>query len=178
MENSPLSSVDSTKLRESMARRLYRRSVVAGEITLPAVPGMIEYVKMCDTIFAAVGCPFTAEQLQYLRSVLEQQLAEVNSQIRDEERRLKLLRAELAYLEQPRRLERLAVTYLDLGRSLEGTARALFVHPNTVRYRLRRVADITGWDPADPREGFVLQVAITAGRLAAAPGRVTSSLPI
>jgi hypothetical protein len=56
MENSPLSSVDSTKLRESMARRLYRRSVVAGEITLPAVPGMIdEYVKMCDTIFAAVG---------------------------------------------------------------------------------------------------------------------------
>jgi hypothetical protein len=58
MENSPLSSVDSTKLRESMARRLYRRSVVAGEITLPAVPGMIdEYVKMCDTIFAAVGCP-------------------------------------------------------------------------------------------------------------------------
>lgn len=41
-------------------------------------------------------------------------LAQVNSQIRDEERRLKLLRAELAYLEQPRRLERLAVTYLDL----------------------------------------------------------------
>jgi hypothetical protein len=77
MENSPLSSVDSTKLRESMARRLYRRSVVAGEITLPAVPGMIdEYVKMCDTIFAAVGCPFTAEQLQHLRSVLEQQLGE------------------------------------------------------------------------------------------------------
>jgi len=77
----------------------------------------------------------------------------------------------------PALLETVA-TYLDLGRSLEGTARALFVHPNTVRYRLRRVADITGWDPADPREGFVLQVAITAGRLAAAPGRVTSSLPI
>ena len=35
-----------------------------------------EYVKMCDTTFAAVGCPFTAEQLQHLRSVLEQQLAE------------------------------------------------------------------------------------------------------
>jgi len=73
----------------------------------------------------------------------------------------------------PALLETVA-TYLDLGRSLEGTARALFVHPNTVRYRLRRVADITGWDPADPREGFVLQVAITAGRLAEAPGRVTS----
>jgi hypothetical protein len=66
-----------------------------------------------------------------------------------------------------------AATYLDLGRSLEGTARALFVHPNTVRYRLRRVADITGWDPVDPREGFVLQVSITTGRLATPYGGVT-----
>jgi DNA-binding PucR family transcriptional regulator len=62
-----------------------------------------------------------------------------------------------------------AAAYLQFGRSIEGAARALFVHPNTVRYRLRRVADVTGWDPVDPREGFVLQVAIAAGRLADAP---------
>jgi hypothetical protein len=68
----------------------------------------------------------------------------------------------------PALLETVA-TYLDQGRSLEGTARALFVHPNTVRYRLRRVSDITGWDPADPRDGFVLQIAITAGRLTDGP---------
>jgi DNA-binding PucR family transcriptional regulator len=55
--------------------------------------------------------------------------------------------------------------YLDLGRSIEAASRALFVHPNTVRYRLRRVADVTGWDPVDPREGFVLQIAIAVGRL-------------
>ena len=66
----------------------------------------------------------------------------------------------------PAQLLDTAATYLDLGRSLEGTARALFVHPNTVRYRLRRVAEITGWDAADARDGFVLQVGITAGRLA------------
>lgn len=60
-------------------------------------------------------------------------------------------------------------TYLQLGRSIEGTARALFVHPNTVRYRLHRVAKLTGWDAVDAREGFVLQVAIAAGRLADAP---------
>jgi cell division protein FtsL len=41
-------------------------------------------------------------------------LAEVNAQIREEQRRVKLLRAELAYLEQPRRIERLAETYLAL----------------------------------------------------------------
>ncbi|HET9656865.1 MAG TPA: helix-turn-helix domain-containing protein [Kineosporiaceae bacterium] len=69
----------------------------------------------------------------------------------------------------PSLLETVA-SYLQFGRSVEGTARVLFVHPNTVRYRLRRVAEVTGWDPADPREGFVLQVAITAGRLADPPG--------
>lgn len=66
-----------------------------------------------------------------------------------------------------------AATYLDLGRSLEATARQLFVHPNTVRYRLKRVADVSGWDPTDAREGFVLQVAIAVGRLTTA-GRGTS----
>ncbi len=59
--------------------------------------------------------------------------------------------------------------YLESGRSVEATARRLFVHPNTVRYRLKGVAKVTGWDPSHPREGFVLQVAIAAGRLAEAP---------
>jgi SAM-dependent methyltransferase len=63
-------------LKEAMARRLYRRSVVKGEITLPAVPGMIdEYVRMCATLFAGVGREFTAEQLARVRAVLEEQLA-------------------------------------------------------------------------------------------------------
>lgn len=60
--------------------------------------------------------------------------------------------------------------YLNEGRSLEATARLLYVHPNTVRYRLRRIATVTGWDPTEPREGFVLQVAIAAGRLAETNG--------
>ncbi|MEH0109100.1 helix-turn-helix domain-containing protein [Tersicoccus sp. MR15.9] len=55
--------------------------------------------------------------------------------------------------------------YLSLGHSLEATARALFVHTNTVRYRLRRVTDVSGWDPLVPREAFVLQTALVAGRL-------------
>lgn len=63
--------------------------------------------------------------------------------------------------------------YLSLGHSLEATARELFVHANTVRYRLRRVMDVTGWDPLLPREAFVLQVALLVGRLA--PSVNTSS---
>jgi PucR C-terminal helix-turn-helix domain/GGDEF-like domain len=55
-------------------------------------------------------------------------------------------------------------TYLELGFSLEATARQLFVHPNTVRYRLRRVSELTGFSPARGRGGFTLWIAIVLGR--------------
>ena len=55
--------------------------------------------------------------------------------------------------------------YLDGGGSLEGTARALFVHANTVRYRLRRAHEVTGLDPTDARDSYTLRVALTLGRL-------------
>jgi DNA-binding PucR family transcriptional regulator len=60
--------------------------------------------------------------------------------------------------------------YLEQGSSLEATARMLFVHPNTVRYRLRRVTDLTGYTPSDGRDGFTLWAAIILGRLAAHRG--------
>ncbi|MGE2733302.1 PucR family transcriptional regulator [Mycolicibacterium vaccae] len=55
--------------------------------------------------------------------------------------------------------------YLDSGGAIEACARKLFVHPNTVRYRLRRIADFTGRDPTVPRDAYVLRVASTVGRL-------------
>lgn len=55
--------------------------------------------------------------------------------------------------------------YTTTGGSLEATARQLFIHANTVRYRLKRVADITGWDPTSPRDAYVLQFALMTGRL-------------
>jgi PucR C-terminal helix-turn-helix domain/GGDEF-like domain len=58
------------------------------------------------------------------------------------------------------------MTYLEQGNSLEATARLLFVHPNTVRYRLRRVAELTGITPGDGRGGFALWTAVVLGRLA------------
>lgn len=60
-----------------MTRRFYTRSVVKGEITLPAVPSMIdEYVTMCAGLFAGVGRKFSDEELAHLRAVLQGQLAE------------------------------------------------------------------------------------------------------
>ncbi|WP_165985747.1 helix-turn-helix domain-containing protein [Streptomyces sp. YIM 98790] len=61
-------------------------------------------------------------------------------------------------------LETLSV-YLEQASSLEGAARMLFVHPNTVRYRLRRVTDVTGWSPSDVRSAFTLRIALMLGRL-------------
>ncbi len=54
--------------------------------------------------------------------------------------------------------------YFGTGGSIEATARVLFVHPNTVRYRLRAVADLTGFAPGDPRDGFALRIALALGR--------------
>src|SRR6202012_4954164 len=51
-------------------------------------------------------------------------------------------------------------TYLEQGSSLEATARMLFVHPNTVRYRLRRVTELTGYAPSDGRDGVALWVGV------------------
>jgi SAM-dependent methyltransferase len=76
MDNPPVRSVNSALL-EAMTRRLQRRSVVDGKITLPAVPGMIDqYMSLCETLFSTLGRPFTVEQLNHVREVLEGQLAE------------------------------------------------------------------------------------------------------
>ena len=66
--------------------------------------------------------------------------------------------------------------YLDEGGSIEGTARVLFVHPNTVRYRLRRVADLTGLSPGDARQAFTLRIGVVLGRLGSAQSATAENL--
>lgn len=51
------------------------------------------------------------------------------------------------------------------GAVLEAAARALFVHPNTVRYRLRRIGEVTGLSPFVARDAYALQMALAIGRL-------------
>jgi sugar diacid utilization regulator len=57
-----------------------------------------------------------------------------------------------------------AEAFLEQSPSLEGTARLLFVHPNTVRYRLGRITDITGFSATDPRGTLTLRLALMLGR--------------
>lgn len=56
--------------------------------------------------------------------------------------------------------------YFASGGGIEATSRALFVHANTVRYRLGQVADLTGLTPGDPRDALTLQLALVLGRQA------------
>ena len=57
-----------------------------------------------------------------------------------------------------------AAAFLAAGGSLEATARALFVHANTVRYRLRKVVDLVGLDLTAPRGAQVAWLTLVLGR--------------
>ncbi|MGK8505620.1 PucR family transcriptional regulator [Nocardia asiatica] len=83
------------------------------------------------------------------------------------------LRTHLApLLGHPELLETLR-THLDTGMHRLRTARRLHVHPNTVDYRLRRIAQLTGLDPADGRGLWYLRSAL----IASAAGDIPSAIP-
>lgn len=119
------------------------RSAVAGLRALPGwaeAPNPVRADELLPERLLA-GDPLAAEQIQYL------------------------VAAPLHAMGDP--FEETVATYLALGGSLESTARALFVHANTVRYRLGRVSEQVGWDPTDARDGLMLHMAIIVGRLSA-----------
>ena len=68
----------------------------------------------------------------------------------------------------PRRRKRkdysLLVLAADCGGSSDRAARQLFVHPNPVRQRLRRVAQLTGRTLTAPRDVAQLCLALEAAR--------------
>jgi hypothetical protein len=55
---------------------------------------------------------------------------------------------------------------LEHGGGIEATSRNLFVHANTLRYRLRTIERLTGCDLGSPRHRFTAQVALALGALA------------
>ncbi|WP_462417725.1 PucR family transcriptional regulator [Kytococcus sp. Marseille-QA3725] len=63
-----------------------------------------------------------------------------------------------------------AEALLDHGGALEASARALFVHVNTVRYRISRIEQLVGLDLTDPRDAWTLRVALAVHRIDAPRG--------
>ncbi len=58
-----------------------------------------------------------------------------------------------------------AAAWLDGGLGVEGTARSLIVHPNTVRYRLAGITRATGYDLTDPHDAQTVRTALALHRL-------------
>jgi len=50
--------------------------------------------------------------------------------------------------------------FFDSNLNIQETANALFLHKNTVIYRIRKVKEITGYDPQDFQDALALQTAI------------------
>lgn len=50
--------------------------------------------------------------------------------------------------------------YFSRGGSLQAAADALFLHKNTVQYKLRKITKLTRFDPRDPKNAAVFQAAI------------------
>ena len=58
-----------------------------------------------------------------------------------------------------------AAAFLDGAQGVEGTARTLIVHPNTVRYRLAGITKAIGYDLTDAHDAQTVRTALAYHRL-------------
>lgn len=64
-------------MQAAMFQRLCRRLAANGQITLPAVPGMLDaYAEMCSRVFSALGSELVGDQFEGLRAALKSQLTD------------------------------------------------------------------------------------------------------
>lgn len=70
-------------------------------------------------------------------------------------------------------LFRTLMLYLRNGGNYQATAEALFVHRNTLKYRLQRIREISGLDLSDPEISFNLQLATRAWQTTTAMRRMS-----
>ena len=100
-----------------------------------------------------------------LRPVLADDLLEERALLGDAPARSALVSRVHRTLQQSPHLWETAAAYLEGGQGVEGTARALFVHANTVRYRLGAITRETGLDLADPHDALTARLSLLWGRL-------------
>jgi DNA-binding PucR family transcriptional regulator len=132
-------------------------------VTGPVVGGLVDAAMSVQDVFAALRAaaawphaprPVASDELLAERAIAGDARA-VRSLVSDVYR----------HLEADPALLTTADAFISSGGAIEATARALFVHANTVRYRLRRIQDVCGHDLTDGRDRYVIQVALTLGRL-------------
>lgn len=125
---------------------LSAHAAVAGHVAAPGWPSR--------------GRPVAADDLLAERAIAGDDLA-----------RATLMELVQLPLEEHPSLLETARTHLESA-GLEATARTLIVHVNTVRYRLGRITDVTGYDLTDPHEAFTVRVALALGAILEDPSKV------
>lgn len=139
------------------------RSLILGlGAPVPAAGVATEFTRATQALRAAAGFglvgAFTREELGLRAAVVA--LPAVGEQ---------LARLRLAPLdergEDGAQLAEAAAAYLRQGLRLEAAARTLYVHPNTLRNRLRRFEEITGTNLRDPADLAEVWWALTHRRL-------------
>lgn len=161
--------IDSEPTREPLAFSAIAKafSDVFGEgayVFGPTVESVVDAVKSAKAALA--GFSVIAGRRQVSRILSADELIPERALAGDSLARRALLRTTYEPLkEHPLDLLGTLWAYFENGHSLEATARELFVHPNTVRYRLKKTIEVVGWDPGSPRDALTLHIAIILGSM-------------
>jgi hypothetical protein len=133
----------------------------------PTVSGLVEAASSMPEVFAALRA--VAARPDAPRPVAADDLLPERALSGDQRAVRSLVTTVYAKIaEDPSMLET-ADAFVRSGGAIEATARDLFVHANTIRYRLRRISETCGYDLANSRDRYVVQVAISLGRIEGAP---------
>jgi hypothetical protein len=137
-----VSPVQHDYARISLAVRLARTALAA------AVPGTLSLFTDSPILMSAAGSPEISEPI--MNSVF----------------------GELMRIAEPERttLINTLSAWIDADGSFNTVAAALWVHPNTIRNRMRRIAALTGHDVSQPRQAAELYLALATYRQRAGPG--------
>ena len=130
---------------EQTPRAVYLAKVALNSIAGPSIEGQPRVQRFAATPLATLVAAAPEAAVQVARTVLGS-----------------LLR--LPREEQDVLLDTMEV-WLATGGSAKDTAQRLYCHPNTVRHRLRRIADYTGRSVENPAEAVELSTALHALRL-------------
>jgi DNA-binding PucR family transcriptional regulator len=133
----------------------------------PTVTGLLDAATSVQDVFAALRA--VSARPTGSRPVAANDLLPERALAGDARATRMLISSVYARLHADPTLLETADALVDSGGGIEAAARQLFVHANTIRYRTRRIAEISGYDLANARERYVVQTAIALGRMDGQP---------
>jgi hypothetical protein len=132
-------------------------------VTGPVVGGVVEAALSVPDVFAALRA--VAGHPSAVRPIPADELLPERALAGDARAARQLVSSVYRQLASEPALMDTVDSYIGSGGSIEATARSLFVHANTVRYRLRRIQEVCGRDVTESRDRYFVQVAMTLGRI-------------